>query len=412
MDQLQLGTKNTEDHSQPTTNNPLIFISHDSRDDVIAEAFADLLTDVSGGILKSFRSSDRKGTMGIDFGIEWYQAIMEKLDDATDVVALLTPRSLNRPWILYESGVAKGKLNTIVLGLAIGIPLDQVAIGPFAQFQNCGDDEDSLTKLVLQLIRRHPQAEPRDSAIRFHVKAFLEAINTAQKNEDSSVPAPKDKPDDSSIAKLFEEIKILVRDIPYQVSGQLNGLPKAGKEPIYYDRWITFTVSLGDTQAREIYEIANPEYKYDEEGPTALEKAMELGKKRITEDCVIEEYPLHLLAHFNMAEVLKGTKFVTFYHRWKNYMIESRKDQYLRIDWWSEICNQITLAVAAYPCHEIEVPFKSVREESTWYLPVVTAKTIMPEEKKLVFSISLIRIPKDSKLIKIDADKFLENSKP
>src|SRR5260370_41155153 len=79
-----------------TTENPLVFISHDSRDADLAEAFGNLLTDASGGILKSFRSSDRKGTAGIEYGQEWYRAIMQKLDDATDVVALLTTHSVNR----------------------------------------------------------------------------------------------------------------------------------------------------------------------------------------------------------------------------------------------------------------------------------------------------------------------------
>lgn len=79
------------------TENPLVFISHDSRDADLAEAFGNLLTDASVGILKSFRSSDRKGTAGIGYGQEWYRAIMQKLDDATDVVALLTTHSVNRP---------------------------------------------------------------------------------------------------------------------------------------------------------------------------------------------------------------------------------------------------------------------------------------------------------------------------
>jgi len=87
---------------------PMVFISHDSRDADIAEAFANLLQDATGGVLRSFRSSDRKGTAGIEFGAEWYSAIMEKLKDATDVVALLTSQSLGRPWLLYEAGVAKG----------------------------------------------------------------------------------------------------------------------------------------------------------------------------------------------------------------------------------------------------------------------------------------------------------------
>jgi hypothetical protein len=208
--------------SSTTVDNPLVFISHDSRDAELAEAFANLLTDASGGILKSFRSSDKKGTAGIEFGSEWYRAIMEKIDDATDVVALLTPRSINRPWILYESGFAKGKLNSTVLGLAIGVPLDEAATGPFAQFQNSADDEDSLTKLVLQLIRRHPHASPREEAVRRQVGAFRDAIASAMQKIDDSEPDTVNKVDESSVAKLFEEVKILVRDVPDRVANEVG----------------------------------------------------------------------------------------------------------------------------------------------------------------------------------------------
>lgn len=37
--------------------------------------------------------------------------------------------SLERPWILYEAGVAKGKLDIPVHGLAIGVPLSRVSTG-------------------------------------------------------------------------------------------------------------------------------------------------------------------------------------------------------------------------------------------------------------------------------------------
>jgi hypothetical protein len=158
--------------TSPPRGRPLVFISHDTRDADIAEAFADLLQDASGGVLRSFRSSDRKGTSGIEFGAEWYLAIMERLKDATDVVALLTEQSLGRPWLLYEAGVAKGRLDAVVFGLAVGVPLDRASVGPFAQFQNSSDDEDSLTKLVLQLIRRNPDANPREEAVRRQVVAF------------------------------------------------------------------------------------------------------------------------------------------------------------------------------------------------------------------------------------------------
>ena len=165
-----------------TREGPYVFISHDARDADLAEAVANLLTDASGGMLKSFRSSDRKGSGGIEFGMEWYKAIMSSLAKATDVVALLTQHSVDRPWILYEAGVAKGKLDTTVLGVAVGIALDKANTGPFAQFQNSGDDEDSLTTLVLQLIRKIPNASPREEAVRRQVQAFRNSIGSLLKN--------------------------------------------------------------------------------------------------------------------------------------------------------------------------------------------------------------------------------------
>ena len=73
---------------------PLVFISHDSRDFEIAEAFSKLLKSVSAGMLKSFRSSDNKGTQGIEFGMEWYPKIIESLQNSSDIVCILTELSI------------------------------------------------------------------------------------------------------------------------------------------------------------------------------------------------------------------------------------------------------------------------------------------------------------------------------
>jgi TIR domain len=200
----------------------LVFISHDSRDADMAEAFANLLTDVSAGTLKSFRSSDKKGTSGIEFGTEWYTAIMSQLDDATDVVALLTQRSIDRPWILYEAGVAKGKLDTNVLGIALGVPLDKVSSGPFGQFQNCADDEESLTKLVMQLLNRNPDAAPRQEAVQRQVKVFSEAAAKILQEKGSKLSIGSASTDESNIAKLFEETKIMIRELPSRVDDRVR----------------------------------------------------------------------------------------------------------------------------------------------------------------------------------------------
>lgn len=203
---------------------PLVFISHDTRDADIAEAFANLLQDASGGVLRSFRSSDRRGTSGIEFGAEWYSAIMERLKDATDVVALLTEQSLGRPWLLYEAGVAKGRLDTVVFGVALGVPLERAGVGPFAQFQNSSDDEDSLTQLVLQLIRRNPEADPREEAVRRQVVAFRSTTTGMLKRRPSESVAAPSTPDlnVNAVAKLFEEVKVMFRQLPDQLERSSN----------------------------------------------------------------------------------------------------------------------------------------------------------------------------------------------
>lgn len=210
---------------------PLVFISHDTRDADLAEAFSILLADVSAGTLKSFRSSDKKGTSGIEFGAEWYNAIMSQLANATDVVALLTHRSIERPWILYEAGVAKGKLNTTVLGLALGVPLGDVSAGaaPFGQFQNCGDDEDSLTKLVMQLLQRNPDAAPREQAVRTQVKIFIEKKDIILSKIKTPAKA-KNSVEEANSARLFEEIKIMLRDLEKNTSINIIS-NRAEKEP-------------------------------------------------------------------------------------------------------------------------------------------------------------------------------------
>jgi hypothetical protein len=204
----------------PSPTVPLVFISHDSRDAELAEAFSKLLGSVSAGVLKTFRSSDRRGAQGIEYGVEWYPEIMSRLDASSDVVCLLTPHSVDRPWILYEAGVAKGKLNTPVYGIALGLPVSRVnTTGPFAQFQNSDDNEESLTKLVLQLLRRIPGSEPDRDAILIQVRAFKSSI--AKLVPETSNEEPEGT-GEASTAKLFEEIKVMFQDLPGRIEHRVG----------------------------------------------------------------------------------------------------------------------------------------------------------------------------------------------
>lgn len=205
-----------ENETLDNKENTLVFISHDSRDAEIAEAFSKLLGSVTAGVLKSFRSSDNKGNQGIEYGVEWYPKILDALQDSSDVVCLLTKNSINRPWILFEAGMAKGKLDTSILGIAIGVPLTSISNGPFAQFQNCADDTDSLTKLVKQLVKKIPNSEPDEDVIKSQVEIFKKKINSILQptTEEKKNDKKETKLDFEASAKLFEEVKIMFQELP------------------------------------------------------------------------------------------------------------------------------------------------------------------------------------------------------
>jgi hypothetical protein len=222
--------KEVVDTSPAKAANPLVFISHDTRDAELAEAFSNLLKSVSAGVLKSFRTSDRRSNQGIEYGIEWYPEIIKNIQSASDVVCLLTERSVNRPWILFEAGMAKGKLDTPILGVALGIELKTASSGPFAQFQNCADDEESLTKLVFQLVNRIPGSEPDRDTIRFQVGKFkssidgvLKALSAPASQVANSVERKNIDEIENSSAKLFEEIKIMFQDLPSRIEKNEGG---------------------------------------------------------------------------------------------------------------------------------------------------------------------------------------------
>lgn len=276
-----------------SASGPLVFISHDARDAELAEAFGKLLKSVSAGMIKTFRSSDKKGTEGIDFGDEWYKRLMSMLQSTSDVVCLFTERSLDRPWILFEAGVAKGKLSTPVVGVALGVQLSRVSAGPFYQFQNMDDSEADLTKLVHQLARRVPGLELDADVVKVQVAAFkateaeiLKKINTSEGKKGMKDPA-----EENPVAKLVEEMKAL----PSRVAERLaeSGEPSFRRRrlrrfhPMMFEEMMHAAGEPGDPvgilmaasfirdDAPWLYELAMEVYRAVKSGdPSAIETEM------------------------------------------------------------------------------------------------------------------------------------------
>jgi len=243
-----------ESLSKHPAGRKLIFISHDSRDAVLAKAFGELVVGVSAGALSYFCSSDSTG--GIEYGAEWYQTLIENLIQASDVIALLTPRSFERPWILFEAGIAKGG-STRVFGVAFGIPFRQVNNGPFGQFQNCEDTEDKLTGLLVQLLRRNLKTNPREAPIRREVSLFLSEMGSKARTPppESEVDAQLD-----ANARLYEEVKLLAREAKGIRNERIIGprffeeFPLVGPKGYQPLGWLIFIGALRD-EIPWLYEV-------------------------------------------------------------------------------------------------------------------------------------------------------------
>jgi len=121
-----------------------IFLSHSSIDGKIADALRTLLSDLFGdGIAVEF-SSDQKAGGGIPPGEKWLPWINEKIGAANKTYVLLTPNSMNKPWVLWESGAAAGvalasNKSSPVVPITFGISNDDIP-SPFTSTQHVKGD--------------------------------------------------------------------------------------------------------------------------------------------------------------------------------------------------------------------------------------------------------------------------------
>lgn len=304
-------------------DNTLVFISHDSRDAEIAEAFSKLLGSVTAGVLKSFRSSDNKGNQGIEYGVEWYPKILDALQNASDVVCLLTKNSTNRPWILFEAGMAKGKLDTSILGIAIGVPLASISNGPFAQFQNCADDADSLTKLVKQLVKKIPNSEPDEEVIKSQVEIFKKRINTILQStiEEKKIEKKETKLDFEASAKLFEEVKIMFQELPKRVERlSIKNIPsRKMMHPHYIEEMMHFPMEI-DSKIRLLMLLApiRNEYPWVYDSAIDIYDKLEKARSRETAERQIKKFMDIVELSFNhpmLRDIVEDNEYLYRYCR-------------------------------------------------------------------------------------------------
>ncbi len=89
-----------------------IFVSHIEEERGIALAFKTLIEKLNDNIEVWF-SSDMKPTGGMGIG-DWREKIITEIDEASLIVAIVTPASNGRTWVAWESGYAQASKKKLV----------------------------------------------------------------------------------------------------------------------------------------------------------------------------------------------------------------------------------------------------------------------------------------------------------
>lgn len=106
--------------------NHRFFISHYSGDKKIAEIITNTLKRISLNQIEPWFSSDESGTGGLKPGNLWFNEIIDKIEKSKSVVAILTPNSISRPWIYFETGIGQTLKDCEVMPICVGVNRDKV----------------------------------------------------------------------------------------------------------------------------------------------------------------------------------------------------------------------------------------------------------------------------------------------
>src|ERR1051326_2458395 len=137
-----------------------IFISHTHGDQPIADALAKLIEDLFEKRVTVNYSSRKELAGGIQPGEDWFRWIVDQVREADLAFILLTPASIQKPWVVWEAGAVAGASfahspDTVrVFPLVFGLKGNEVPT-PFARTQLIsGPDEADMLKLIGVLFER------------------------------------------------------------------------------------------------------------------------------------------------------------------------------------------------------------------------------------------------------------------
>jgi len=148
--------------------------SHDNDDQLLAQALQEVIKECCPQGTEVFRSSDIQGKHTIAYGEDWYHRVTDELRKADAIIALITPASSLKPWVLYELGFAKGKGVELLYGI-VAPSISQPDLGPLSQVQAAFFTRDGIHK-VLRELAQFAGTQPVDSQLDSLTRSLLNRV--------------------------------------------------------------------------------------------------------------------------------------------------------------------------------------------------------------------------------------------
>ena len=134
---------------------PTLFVSHAAEDQEIVTVSGDLLAALSLQQLQIWFLSDKRADGGLQPGDIWFQQIQERLKSCAAILVVITDKSVDRPWIYFESGYGSASPEKKLFVVTCGISsLSQIS-PPLFVLANVQGRYEGRPKLVFKQIAKN-----------------------------------------------------------------------------------------------------------------------------------------------------------------------------------------------------------------------------------------------------------------
>lgn len=196
-----------------------LFLSHSHGDHELAAALKQLIESCFPGHIEVKASSSAPAEGGISAGSAWLDWIKDQVRGSRFTAVLLTPNSVDKPWLMWEAGAVSGvslatdRLSTVI-PVVYRLSMEQIPSPLRSQQAARGEDVDSI-KSVLQTLNRTfmlPET-PFRRAMDVYIPEYLE--NVAKALAETPPPLTESAVQDCWTALLTSSEPI---DVPKSVS--------------------------------------------------------------------------------------------------------------------------------------------------------------------------------------------------